>query len=286
MRVFVPSKNRAKTLRTHKVFPDATVVVHTATEATAYRAANPGLNVVVSGVVGDAYGLTRQREWICKNLAKPGEWFVFADDNIRSIVALVDPYYDQETLPINIGQYIRLQSADYRTIWRRRLNTLCPTERFLQVIASDTIAYCKKIGAHLAGFSLTDNILVRNKKFSACGYAIGKLMLWHNTGRVPFDHTISMEDFYHTAINLLQYGVSVVNHYVYPRSGHYQPGGMGTYEERVPVRQRDVRLLMARFPGLFRVKDREGFAPNTDLQLLVNEKTVEAWRKRMNSRLI
>ena len=53
---------------------------------------------------------------------------------------------------------------------------------------------------------------------------------------------------------------------------------MGTYEERVPVRQRDVAELLKRFPGLFDVKEREGFAPNTDLRLRVTEKTLESWK--------
>ena len=74
MRVFVPSKNRAATIRTHKLFPDAVVVVHSQKEADAYADAQSGdINLAVSGVQADAYGLTRQREWICNNLAKKGE---------------------------------------------------------------------------------------------------------------------------------------------------------------------------------------------------------------------
>jgi hypothetical protein len=282
--VFIPSKNRAKTIRTHKVFPDAIVVVHSKQEAAAYRAAQPGIRVEVSGVKADAYGLTRQREWICKNLAKPDEWFVFADDNVATIIATIDPYYQLDSLPITADPYKGQQ------VWHERMRGAganCTAKRFLDVVVPDTITHCRKVGAHLAGFSLTDNTLFRRVKFTNCGYVIGKLMIWHNTGELPFDHTISMEDFYHTAINLVKYGACVVNRYVFPKARHYQPGGMGTYEERVPIRQHDVQELLRRFPGLFRVKNREGFTPNTDLQLCVTESTLPAWRAQfLRPRLI
>jgi hypothetical protein len=273
--VFIPSKNRAKTIRTHKVFPDAIVVVHSKQEATAYRAAQPGIRVEVSGVKADAFGLTRQREWISKNLAKPDEWFVFADDNIRWILGTLDPWYQLDTIPVDAHSH---QAA---RIWDPRMRTkaaICSGERFMTVVVPDTVDYCQRVGAHLAGFSLTDNPLFRRVKFTSCGYVIGKLMIWHNTGEIQFDHTISMEDFYHTAMHLVKYGVCAVNRYIFPVASHYQAGGMGTYEERVPVRQRDTKELLRRFPGLFRVKNREGFAPNTDLQLCVTESTLPAWR--------
>ena len=268
MRIFVPSKNRAQTIRTHKLFPEAIVVVHNDAEAESYQRAQPGIHLAVSNVKADAYGLTRQREWICQNLARPNEWFVFADDNIRSLIGVIDGYYEQESLPVKMEE---------GAIWRPRFNALCSAKRFLEVVVPDTINYCKKVGAHLAGFATTDNIVFRRRKFVRCGYVIGKLMIWHNTGEIPFDHTISMEDFYHTAMHLIHYGACVVNQYIFPRASHYQPGGMGTYEERIPIRQRDVKELMRRFPGLFRVKNREGFAPNTDLQLRVTQNTLDEW---------
>jgi len=268
MRIFVPSKNRAKTIRTHKLFPTATVIVHSQEEADAYERAQPGIHLAVSGVKADSYGLTRQREWVCKNLARKNEWFVFADDNVRSLIGVVDPFYEQASLPVKMEE---------GALWRPRFNALCSGERFLTTVVPDTIEFCKRVGAHLAGFATTDNIVFRREKFGRCGYVIGKLMVWHNVPDFPFDHTISMEDFYHTAINLVRYGVCVINRYVFPRSTHYQKGGMGTYEERIPVRQKDVAVLLRRFPGLLEVKDREGFAPNTDLRLRVTEKTIAAW---------
>jgi hypothetical protein len=280
MKIFIPSKNRAQTINTHNLLPDATVIVHDKKQLREYRLHNPSMNLEVSNVTADAYGLTRQREWVCRHLVKKNEWFIFADDNIRSLIAVVDPFYGIEELPLS-DRASKQQGA----LWRPRFNAICDPKRFTDVIVPDTIRYCEQVGAHLAGFAITDNIIFRKKKFSACSYVIGKLMIWHNTLEIPFDHTISMEDFYNTAMHLKHYGACVTNKFVYPRSTHYQPGGMGTYDERVPIRKKDVKELIRRFPGLLRVHNREGFAPNTDLSL-VYDRAAELTRLRNRFRLV
>lgn len=279
-RIFVPSKNRAATIVTHKLFPTATVVVHDKQQAAEYKKHQPGINVVVSGTAGDTYGLTRQREFVCKQLVKKDEWFVFIDDNVSRLICTEDPYYKQEEIGIEVPP-----PKDVAAVWRKRMNAACSAERFLKAVVPDTIRYCESVGAHLAGFATTDNIIARTRKFSSCAYVIGKIMVWHNTREIPFDHTISMEDFYNTGSHLERYGACVVNRYLaVSGSPHYQPGGMGTYAERVPVRKKDVQLLLKRFPGMFSEKVREGFEAGTDLRLRLTEKTLPAWRTQRTSR--
>ena len=104
MRVFIPTKGRYQTISTHLAFAgeDCRIVVHDEAERERY-CANPSVDsasVVVSGVPGDTFGLTRQREWVCHNLAEPGEWFVFADDNIKGLSAVPEPHYQQPELPV------------------------------------------------------------------------------------------------------------------------------------------------------------------------------------------
>lgn len=273
MKVFIPSKGRARTISTHKVFPDSVVVVHSLQEQELYAQYHPELfyagRIHVSNVPADTFGLTRQREYVCQNLVKKDEWFVFCDDNVKSVQALVPPYYDEEEVDVQMEN-----CSD----WRPRFNVDCSSDYFFHVVVKDTIEYCKRVGAHLAGFTLTDNVLFRAKKFRKAGYVIGKMMVWHNTQEMPFDHSISMEDFYHTAINLKMYGAAVVNNFCRPKAGHYEEGGMGRYEDRVPVRQQDVIKLMEMFPGLFRVKNRKGFVDNSDLQLRITQNNIEKWR--------
>jgi hypothetical protein len=271
MQVFICSKGRARTIATHKVFPEAVVVVHSHEEAQRYLSYNPDMRLAVSGTPADTFGLTRQREWVCQNLVRRDEWFVFADDNIKCLQALVDPWYAVEDAGVE------METCSY---WRSQFNVECSQERFFGVIAPDTIRYCESVGAHLAGFTLTDNVLFRSRKFRPVGYVIGKMMLWHNTGKIPFNHDISMEDFYHTAMNLKVFGACVVNNFCRPKAGHYEEGGMGRYEDRVPVRRQDVDKLLRMFPEMFRVKNRKGFEPDTDLQLRITAAGVGAWRQK------
>lgn len=289
MKIFIPTKGRPVRISTHKYFPSAYVVVHNEQEAEQYRA-NATIDpkrILISGAKTDAFGLTRQREWVCQTQAKKNEWILFADDNIYYLLAMDKEHYGFPEVLLT-ADHTRLSEEEKATarkegaIWRPRFNTRVPVERFLREIVPDTVSHCEIIGAHLAGFSLTDNILFRRKKFVDVGYVIGKLMLWHNTGHVPFDHTVTMEDFYHTAENLKRYGVCVVNNFVAvrPTNCHYLPGGMGTYDERVPYRKRDVETLLARYPGMLAVKDREGFVPGTDLRLLLHSREdVQRWQR-------
>ncbi len=277
LNIFIPSKGRAGSAYSVKTFPSATIVVHSKSEQKAYRECYHEANIIVSGVKADAYGLTRQREWICNNLVSKNEWIVFADDNIRVVLALPEPHYLQSFIPIE-------PKKEICSHWRPLYRTLCAEERFLDEIVPDIVSHCKVVGAHLAGFPSTDNILFRKQKFRDVAYVSGKMMIWHNTGEIPFDHSITMEDFYHTAENLRLYGRSVVNNFVWPRAYHYESGGMGRYEERISLRKADVKILMGRYPGLFRVKDREGFEPGTDLQLNVLRDDIDQWRRFMSQK--
>lgn len=259
-------------------------MLHSNRERDAYLEYNSTAKLVVSNTKADQFGLTRQREWVCNNLVRKGEWLVFADDNIREVRALVNPHYLKLSQIDEIENMARSSQPikEIITKWRKLFRVHCSEGRLLTTIVPDTICHCQQVGAHLAGFSLTDNGLFRGNKFQDVAYIKGKLMIWHNTLEVPFDHTITMEDFYHTAEHLLRYGRAVLNNWCWPRAYHYEPGGLGRYAERAPHRQRDVQILLQRYRGLFRVKDRKGFAPSTDLQLAVTTKHIERWRQQMH----
>lgn len=275
MRVFIPTKGRANTISSHALFPgmDVKIVVHNEAEWLEY-AKNPTIRpeqILISGTPIDRGGLTRQREWVMQTQIKPGEWFLFADDNIQEIWAVPQPYYDRTML----------LPMEYDTETRRRIFNTAAAGDHLQFVLQDSVDTAQQIGAQMIGFSVTSNPLWRGRKFRALGYVIGKMFLMqHNT--IPFDHTITMEDFRNTAEHLLRNGAVLINNYLAPVAKHYQPGGMGTYEERIAYRQADVKKLMNLYPGLFRIKDRDGFAPGTDLALkITTSKQLHIWRTTM-----
>lgn len=278
MRVFIPTKGRAQVINSHLLFSgmDVTIVVHNAAERADYLR-NPTIRpeqVLVSETLMDRAGLTRQREWIMNTLVRPGEWFVFADDNIQRILAVPQPYYEKSLL----------NALEYAPEARKRIFRQDAQPEHLRFAFEESIQAAQYIGAQMVGFAVTDHTLSRGRKYRTLGYVIGKMLLMqHNT--IPFDHTITMEDFRNTAEHLLHNGSVLINNFVVPMAKHYQSGGMGTYGERIAYRQADVFHLLQLYPGLFRVKQREGFAPNTDLAMkITTPKGLQAWRKAMLSR--
>ena len=282
MQVIIPSKGRDKTISTHLIFqdcPDAqvTVLVHNKDELEDYmQNLSVAEQLLVTDVKADAYGLTRQREWAVNHLVEPGEWFVFADDDIRRIECLPEPWYSEDTLELPFKG---------SPLWRARYRTTCTGDRFIQEIVPDMIELAKDIGAHLCGFATTDNYYFRSVHWRTVGYVKGGLMVLQNCG-VPYNHSITMEDFRYTAEHLLRYGKILINNYARANAGEYRPGGMGTYDARIVRRWRDCRALISRYPGLFRVKNLKYAIPNTDVGLRTyNEERIEKWRQTMRKPL-
>lgn len=278
-RIFIPTKNRARTITTPRATAflgsDYTVLVHDSEQREAYIAAGrvDPRRVVVTGVPGDTYGLTRQREWVLGNMVEPGEWIVFADDNVHQVLAVQEPYWHDAKLPV----------TETPATWSARYKTLAGPKDWMRFVF-ESMAMADKIGAHLVGCATTDNSFFRGTKYRSVGYVSGKLMLWKNDPGYVWDHTVSMEDFRNTAEHLLRYGCVLVNNYVYPEAGHYEPGGMGTKLERMAIREEDVIHLREMYPGLFRAKERDGKALDIDLGLrYTTREQIEKWRSEMAS---
>jgi hypothetical protein len=282
VKVIIPTKNRPDLISTHRVpafaNADVHILVHTASQMTAYldaakqRGDDPygfAKKLVITNTEPDTFGLTRQREWACKNLVPNGEWFVFADDNIVDLQGPDQMHRTSSSLPVQ-------EAKHWRDVFAHSINP----DEWRYVFASDT-REAERINARLVGFATTGNHFFRGKKWRPVGYVIGKMMLWRNDP-YRWDHTISMEDFRHTAEHLLRHGAVLIDNFVWPKCEHYQHGGMGTYVERIPQRTQDVGRLMQVYPGIFRVKNRKGFAPNTDLAIRFNSvKQVQQWRDAM-----
>lgn len=275
-RIFIPSKNREKTISTARYFAgfDYTVLVHNKDQASAYRLAGKATGVdpkrvIVTGVAADQFGLTRQREWAIQNLVEENEWFIFADDNIRDIQIVYGSYYQAEKLPVQ-------EDESLRDVYRSQ----CDPREFMTTVFNECVAKAESLGVSHMGFASVDNYFFRANKWKSVAYIIGKLMLWKNTGTLVFDHTITMEDFELTAQSILKFGYSLVNNYVYPVAGHYEMGGMGTKKERLPDRLKDVELLTKKYPGLFNVKTRPDGNPDLSLKFYTHDKAME-WRRNL-----
>lgn len=277
MEIFIPTKNRSTTISTHKLFPTAHVLVHDNGQYDQY-VKNAGVLPIVTYTQRDVYGLTRQREWAMKQ-TKQGDWVLFADDNIHELWAIPFPHYDDEELTEITDAMGTPGLAATVNKYRPKDGRVMEPAKFLSYVVPECIKKAEEVGAHMVGFSVTDNPLFRAKKWGTTSYVSGKMFLMQNTG-MPWDHTITMEDFRNSAWHLREYGRVVINRYIHPRATHYQPGGMGTREERVPYRLKDIDKLMKQFPDLFRLK--KGEYPDLSIRIH-GEKAIDKWRAGLRS---
>ncbi len=275
VRIFIPTWNRAKTIRSHKVFEgaDYTVVVHNVDQLEQYHE-NPTVDkdrIVISNVEPGSHGLTRQREWIMDNLVGYDEWILFADDNIRKLESVPEPLYSQDTI-----EFPKKYSGD----WRKTYATPCSVPRLMEII-NDMIYRADTMGAALAGFASVDNYYFRAVHWHTVKFVIGKMFLQHSRWDFKYDHSISMEDYYLTARHFLEIGPILRNNYTRPHALHYVVGGMGRYEERAKYREADCTRLMEMFPGLYRRRKR---SKRADLDLKIrNEGDLAKWQMNMRS---
>lgn len=279
MKVIIPTYGRPDLISTHKFFNsrlfEVIVLVHSKDQKRLYLN-GPARHetIVVTDVKTGPGGLTRQREWGLKNLCDKDEWILFADDNVVNFGVIEEPWYSSKELPSKDDWE---GEVPWNAHWHRQTSKTASPER-LDEVFNRSILFAEKKKARIVGFTLNNNPLFNRKKWKIGGYIIGKSMLWKNDPAYKWNHNITMEDFYNSAQHYVQYGMSLTNQFICPLAGHYQSGGLGTYDERVPHRLKDVQALLKLFPGFFRIKDREGFVENTDLAVRVRSNTIDKWR--------
>lgn len=202
-----------------------------------------------------------------ENLVKGGEWFLTLDDNIDRFTGVRRESYEQAELPVERGDFDR-------SIYNHNLTA---TE-FLARLELDR-KHCEATGIHYAGMAVVDNYYFRSVKYRYVGYVISKAAMIHNVG-VPYDPNVTaMDDYAFTAEHLKRFGKVLINNYLFPVAGHYEPGGIGTYQERQPAKIKDSEYLMRKYPGLFRYKSKKGCHPKAELQVrFTTLSQVESWR--------
>jgi hypothetical protein len=260
VKLFIPSHGRAATVRTHiyaNGFFDYWIVLHSEEEARWYRK-NKSIDPARIVVSGMPLGLGGQRNWILENLVEDGEWFGMFDDNIDGFSGVTgelynDPKHDVDTFT---GPF-----------WRKIYSaSVSPYQ--LSKICEESIQMATTIGARLVGFSVTDNYYFRRKKWQAYGYVSTKAAIIQKT-RLRFDPFFKAKDDHDfTAANLTEYGKVLINNYVFPLAGHFEPGGIGNKATRMELCVKESARLVEKYPDLWRLRDKKSMAPKAEVVLL------------------
>jgi hypothetical protein len=267
LRIFIPSKGRANVLTTPQLLEqygiDYTIVLHNDQEKQDYLK-NKTLNHKKILVANVPIGMPQIMHFINTQIKKD-EWILKLDDNIRSFTAVDDAHYKMATAP-----------AD-RKIFNGEITPI----KFLQLV-EDTIKEADKRGAKFIGFAVTDNPMFRSKKYRDVGYALGKMVCIKGSD-LQFDLGLqTRDDFEFTCQHLLRYGRVLINNFIKANAGHYEQGGCGTFDQRLPQRIADCVYLMNKYPMLLRYKTQKECPPKSDIQLrFTNTVQVKQWQKEM-----
>ena len=132
-------------------------------------------------------------------------------------------------------------------------------------------------GARYAGFASTDNFFFRRRKWGDIALITGDMFLLRRMPGIEFP-MMHIEDYWLSLRELAQVGRVVVNRYARAETTHYDPAGYGTREgPRRKLRDNEVRLMLHRYEGLVRVKERAGGYPDIALRSY-SRKALDAWR--------
>lgn len=247
MKVFIPSTGTPSRLFTHNAFPkhvELTAVFHNVEQSLGFINMDDWTaknHVLISGV---NTGYIGQMQWI-ENLVKEGEWFLKADDNIRAFIGADGNALSQETA------------------WQ---------------IINEAINEAEKRGAKLVGFATVDNPFFRKAKYRDVGFCMGKMYAQKKVSGITPSGTI-LDDYERTAQHLERFGRVLVDNSLHSKSKHYEKGGIGTWDERLPQKMKSVKYLMERFPGLYRIKEKAGKEHGSEMQMrFTSLDQVERWR--------
>ena len=271
MKIFICSKGRAKTIKTHFILKDVPfkIILHTEEDKLEYSK-NDTLNPNDLIVSGCPAGIHYQRQWVKDNLVEDGEWFLFIDDDISKITALPEPYYNDDYF--NVGSKY---NKDYVSLFKTEIDIY----KFLE-ICKEMIKKSDSMGIHMAGFASTPNYFFRENKWRYVGYILGGCTLHKKNKILNWDKNNStMEDWGMSSENLLLFGKVLINNYVFSVADMYVLGGIGKYNVRVAQKIIDCAYLIKKYAGLLAYKKKSGCHPKAELRIRFNNiNQVELWR--------
>jgi hypothetical protein len=208
-------------------------------------------------VTNNGEGLGNSRN-AALDMMEEGEWALFLVDDMKQCYEL-DTYSQESSdeLPIDF---------DNQNEYRRRLRTPISTKEFLER-ATDSIPHLESVGSALLGFAPFSNPMFRRKKWGYQVLADGRAWLVKKTD-LRFDPRAEMmDDYFFTALNIREFGVSVIDRWIEPKFARYTAGGYGTIDERMARKIQTAQFLVEEFPDLIQHKQKKGWPDGSHIGL-------------------
>lgn len=228
----------------------------------------PAKNIVVAK---GTKSLAEKRAWaISEFTTQRNPWIIWLEDNITRITAVDEDKY-------HLQQIKKTQREWYHT---RELGFSI----LLQLIQED-ITLAKKIGAYYGGFASNDNHYFRKTKYRPISFVWTKMCYFSNRGPDWQIGVMEKDDYLNTAHQLAHVGTVLTNNFIYPwHKKHEGRGGSRKKEDRFDDKINATRIIIDRYPGLFRERLKAGCPAGTEIQLrTTNKNSLEEWRTYFHS---
>jgi hypothetical protein len=211
------------------------------------------------------------RDWTCRiqKLMPLGEWCVWADDNIRRLTCLPEPYYSEDRIDFKVRS-----SKEWRELYGREA-----TPKRMVALLEDLAGRCQDQGTIYGGFGTQDNYFYRPRHWGGpATYVKTKLAVYRNDGsRWHYFDGCVYDDYCKTADVVARYGSVLVNNFARPENTLWEPGGFGSYQKRYPFMVQTVKEMLALWPGLLKQHSR---GPADVTFAIRTRRRIDEWRRQ------
>jgi hypothetical protein len=115
---------------------------------------------------------------------------------------------------------------------------------------------CDLMGVKLVGLNSTGNPFYAKNKYSKYGLIDGRCFAIKKTEFTFHDDINTIPDYYASAYHLNKYGGNLTLNYCFLDFERYGKGGLGTINERLNDKIKDVKLMLNLFPKNVKLKDK------------------------------
>jgi len=259
-KVFVFAYDRYDTMTTSMMLEadgvDHTVLCHLPEHAQRFAEGNRVFPERLH-VTGQPKGLAHNRNYAL-DMMEEGEWALFLVDDMKQCYEL-DSYDTEPEDSLAI-------SFDNQNEYRRKLKTPISTKQLLKR-ATDSIPYLEQQGSALLGFAPFENPMFRKNKWGHNVLADGRAWLVKKTHLRIDPRASMMDDYYFTALNIREFGVSVIDRWILPDFARYTTGGYGTTDERMKAKIETAKFLVEEFPERIAYKKKVGWPEGSHIAL-------------------
>lgn len=281
MKCFIVTKGDPLRLRVQKVVDfytlDPTYCCDTKKQrASLMNVGIPKSQIVITdvGKKSGIQGVSRARDFVCREVMEKGEWSLWIDDNVEMITGLKHKLSKP-----------KLDFSDASVDWREEFDKAVSRKDFYRYL-KESIARAEDVGSIFCGFATGNNYFFRANKWQDFGYCRTQLALYKNDGSswFPFE-SMMLEDMYKSIDVVCRYGQVVINRHMKPVKPQFESGGIGSFKKRLPHLKDNCKRLMELYPGLLKYQGngkQYGMKDETHFHVTfakISPNTVNQWRK-------